>query len=183
MIAAIFVRYFYHRLTNVMKKHGQAKNLVRSDVQKTFQNMFAYCITVMGSILISFHAHIKLRQKLCCHPCFICNAEVVRIGGNKKLYKLHLDSLGADQFKIGSQSADGFLCTRFYGKSQLGGKADSSQNPQRIVLKPLHGITHAADHLFFHVIHSAKKIYKSPLRMICHGINGKISPFQILFKI
>ena len=49
-------------------------------------------------------------------------------------------------------------------------------------MKTLHRIPYTANNLVFHVIHSMKKIHKTFLRMICHGIDRKISSLQILLK-
>ena len=49
-------------------------------------------------------------------------------------------------------------------------------------MKTLQRIAHTADDLVPHIIHPVKKIDKSFLRMVCHGIDRKISALQILLQ-
>ena len=64
-----------------------------------------------------------------------------------------------------------------------GSKTQRAEDAQCIFLEAGRGITDAADDLVCEILASAKRIDKPLVRMVCHSIDGEITPGEILGDI
>ena len=67
-----------------------------------------------------------------------------------------------------------------YRKSQLGRKADGTQDPERIFRKPFSRIPDAADPARCQILRPAENIDNSRFVAVCHRIDREITPSQVL---
>ena len=85
-------------------------------------------------------------------------------------------------FQIGCQHLQRLACFLFDGESKLGTEPHSTHNAKCIFCKTFQRISHTADNLSVNIFQPAKKVNQSAGRIIRHGINGKITALQVLFK-
>ena len=137
----------------------------------------------MRIVLRRLHHHVKLRQKNSRKPRAICHFQLSRIRRSQKLYQFDLNPFRTDLFYIARQSGNGFLCLLFNRKTKLRCKTDRPEHAKGILRKPLHGISHTADHASLQIADSVKGIHQSGHFIVGHRIDRKIAAFQILQKI
>ena len=137
----------------------------------------------MRIVLRRLHHHVKLRQKNSRKPRAICHFQFSRIRRSQKLYQFDLNPFRTDLFYIARQSGNGFLCLLFNRKTKLRRKTDRPEHAKGILRKPLHGISHTADHASLQIADSIKSIHQSGHFIVGHRIDRKIAAFQILQKI
>ena len=182
VVSSILICLFYNRLGNVVKKHGDPEKPVILDLRKAFQDVLAYVAAVMGGILLCFHAGIKFRKKFPGKACLPGCPEVIRMIGYQKLYKLCLDTLCTDMLQVPRHPCQCRFRILFHSKTKLCGKTHRPEHTKSILCKTFHRITNATNDLPIDILHSAKQIHQSMLRMISHGVDGKISSLQIFLK-
>ena len=102
--------------------------------------------------------------------------------GYQKLYKLCLDTLCTDMLQVPRHPRQCRFRILLHSKTKLCGKTHCTEHTKGILCKTFYRITDTTDDLPIDILHSAKQIHQSMLRMISHGVNGKISSFQIFLK-
>ena len=165
-----------------MKKHGDTEKPVILDFCKTFQNVLSHGIAMMRGILLGFHTGVKFRKKFPGKTCLPGGSEIIRMIGYQKLYKLCLDTLCTDMLQIPRHPRQCRFRIFLHSKTKLCGKTHCTEHTKGILCKTFYRITDTTDDLPIDILHSAKQIHQSMLRMISHGVNGKISSFQIFLK-
>ncbi len=169
-------------LPDIMKKHTQPQHLIRPHFQHGMQDMLSYAVAMMRIILRSLHAEIKFRKNLSRDSRLICDAQIVRMIRDKQFNQFRLNTLRTDFLKIRRQLSDSTLCILRNLVSQLCGKTNCSQHPQRILRKALLCIAHTADHSRLHIAYPIENIHQSCLLIISHRIHGKIPSPQVFFQ-
>ena len=76
-----------------------------------------------------------------------------------------------------------FLCLGFDLIIQLCGKSYCTHNPKRILPKPLLRVSNTTDHAILDILHPTENINQTFFGIICHRIDGKIAPAQILLQV
>ena len=134
----------------------------------------------MRIVLSAFHAFRKLRQKLSKEPQLICFLQLLRMFGEKKLLQLYTNSLCTDLLKIRGQKADSLPGILVNPIVQLCGKPDRTHHSKRILCKALHRIAYSAYDPPIDISDTVEFIDQTFCRTVCHCIDRKIPPFQIL---
>ena len=170
-------------LADIMKKHGQPQHLVIPHLLQRAKRVLSHAVCVVRMMLLRLHGPVKFRQKHPCNPQIIRLPQILRVGRHHHLHQLRLNTFRTDLFQGRGKSPNLLPGPAVDLISQLCGKTDCAQNPQRILTEALCGLSHTPDDPGLHVIHSPEKVYQALFLIIRHGIDGKIPALQILLQI
>ena len=170
------------RLRHIMKQHGKTQAFIRPDSPHGMKGVLSHAEAVVGIVLRLLHQAVKFRKHHRRDPRFPSDAQEIRIGACHKLCQLHLNALRAHLPEPVRMTADGFLRPLLNGKTKLGRKPHRAHDAQSVFLKPLVGLSHAADDLPFQILPASEQIHQSVFLIICHGVHREIPPLQILLQ-